>query len=809
MRVALVHDWLTGMRGGERVLEALVGMFPDIEIFTLVHERGSVSRAIERRPIHTSVLNRLPVTGRTFRYALPLMPWAIGLMDVGDADLVLSSSHCVAKGVRPPAGVPHLCYCHTPMRYVWDQRHEYFGPGRASVGVRAAMAVAAPFLRRWDRASAGRADRFVANSQHVRDRIRRHYGRDAAVVHPPIDASRFRHDLEREDFYLSVGSLVPYKRTDLAVEAFRRLDRDLIVVGDGPWSGRLRDSAPGNVRFTGWLPDAAVADLMARCRALVFPGVEDFGLVPLEAQAAGAPVIALGVGGALETVRDGATGVLFRSARPDALVDAVHRFERGRFDPSAARANAVRFSHDAFRAGILREVEELMRPVSRTVRRRHGHGRPGRREMAGVRERRPRHGADRPTTPLRVAQVSAYLDPEGRSPEALLDAWPTLVDVATAADGPGVSVHVVQAAHADLDLERDGVPFHFVDALGQGPGGSGGGRSEGPFPGGPDARAIAARVAERAAALRPDVVHLQGLSFPETAAALAAALPGVPILAQDHAGRPPRPWRRRRHRRGLARLSGVAFTTAEQAEPFRAAGLLQHGLPVFEVVESSSRFRPGHRSEARRLTGIHGDPALLWIGRLNRNKDPLTVLRGLEMVARDLPHAHLWCVYAGGELEDRLTRRVGASPLLRDRVHLLGAVPHARVETLCRAADALVLGSHREGSGYALLEALACGLPPVVTDIPSFRAIAGDVGWRFPPGDASRLARSLRSLAAAPAEALRSSCRRRFEDELSFDRLGERLRAIYRSLALAALPSHGRRETRSEGAVLQATSNRR
>lgn len=388
MRVALVHDWLTGMRGGEHVLDGLLDLFPDAEIFTLVHVPGSVSARIEARPIHVPALGRLGVVGRYYRYGLPLMPALVERFDLRGFDLVLSSSHCVAKGVRPPPGVPHLCYCHTPMRYVWDQYDAYFGPGRASAPVRAAMRVAAPRLRAWDRDSSDRVTRFVANSAHVRDRIRSYYGRDADVVHPPVDIDRFRHAANHDDFYVCLGALVPYKRVDLVIDAFNRLGRPLLVVGEGGERERLEAMAAPNVTFTGRVSDDRVTDLLARSRAAVHAGVEDFGIVLVEAQAAGTPVLAYAAGGALETVvtdripgpddpgdpggngarptmagsgGNGApTGVLFDRQTPESLAEGVLRLESLDFAPDTLAANARRFSRERFLAGMRRAVDRVL-----------------------------------------------------------------------------------------------------------------------------------------------------------------------------------------------------------------------------------------------------------------------------------------------------------------------------------------------------------------------------------------------------------------------------------------------------------------
>lgn len=368
MRVAIVHDWLTGMRGGERVLEAILGLFEDVEIFTLIHVPGSTSETIERHRIHTSFVNGLPAARNLYRSYLPLFPAAVERFDLTGYDLVLSSSHCVAKGVRVPGGVPHLCYCHTPMRYIWDQYDAYFGPGSAAAKVRWLIPPLAAWLRRWDVESSSRVHAFIANSQHVRERIARFWRRDAAVVYPPVDVCRFRPAASREEFYLIVTALVPYKRIDVAVGAFNRLGRRLVIVGDGSELPRLQNQAEANILFRGRLDDAEVADLMARARAFIMPGEEDFGIAAVEAQAAGAPVVAFGRGAAHETVipHDGgngghdATGVLFDECSADALAGAVERFEALRFDTAALRRNAERFTPDRFLEGMRGQLARLV-----------------------------------------------------------------------------------------------------------------------------------------------------------------------------------------------------------------------------------------------------------------------------------------------------------------------------------------------------------------------------------------------------------------------------------------------------------------
>ncbi len=369
MKVALVHDWLTGLRGGERVLDEHARLFPDADLYTLVHVPGSTTPRIEALRIHASPLSRLPGVDRHYRLLLPLFPWAAARLHVKPGtDLVLSSSHAVAKAVRPPPGAVHLCYCFTPMRYVWDQADAYLGRGLR----RALAAPLAAALRRWDRRTSGpeRVHRFVAISRTVAERIRRHYGRRAQVIHPPVDVERIRPSgAAPEDFYLLVGGFVPYKREDLVLDAFRRLDRPLLVAGDGPRRAALEAAAPPNARFLGRVSDPELADLYARCRALVYPQEEDFGIVPVEAQAAGRPVIAYGAGGATETVvplgaEEGRapTGLFFHPQEPEALVAALQRFEASAdaFVPEAIRAHAEGFSAARFRAQMRAAVDAAL-----------------------------------------------------------------------------------------------------------------------------------------------------------------------------------------------------------------------------------------------------------------------------------------------------------------------------------------------------------------------------------------------------------------------------------------------------------------
>ena len=361
MRVAVVHDWLTGMRGGEKVLEAIFRLYPEAELHTLVHRRGSVSPLIEQRRIRRSIVDRLPMAASRYREYLPLFPFAIEQFDFDRFDLVISSSHCAAKSVVVPGRATHVCYCHSPMRYAWDQFEAYFGPERVGKAGSAVLRRVMAAMARWDRATAGRVDRYVANSQYVAGRIGRYYNRVASVVYPPVDTDFFTPDAARpRTHYLIVSALVPYKRVDIAIDACRRAGRPLIVAGDGPDRARLEARAESGVTFTGSISNEEIRDLYRSARAVLLPGEEDFGIVPVEAQACGTPVIALGRGGALETVVDGHTGVLASEPTADAFADAVLRAESIDWDRAAIRANAERFSHAAFTAEFAAIVQDAL-----------------------------------------------------------------------------------------------------------------------------------------------------------------------------------------------------------------------------------------------------------------------------------------------------------------------------------------------------------------------------------------------------------------------------------------------------------------
>lgn len=363
MRVAITTDWLNSFGGAERVLIQLHRMFPEAPIFTSVYDPTGLPPEMQGWDVRPSFLQRIPFAKRRHQWLLPLMPLAFEQFDLREYDLVLTTSSACAKGVITRPETLNICFCHTPTRYLWDLYHDYVGGRRAAP----LIAPVAHWLRMWDRLAADRVDHFVANSRQTAARIARHYRRESEVVHPPVDVERFAPDgREPDDFYLVVSRLVEYKRIDLAVEACNRLGRRLVVVGDGPGMAGLRRLAGPTVEFRGKLPDAEVAALYARCRAFLFPGHEDFGIAPVEVQAAGRPVVAYGRGGAEETVIDGATGVLFDEQSVESLCAAMLRLEQGRFVPADCRRNAERFASEHFR----RRMEEIIQRQLRF----HAHG---------------------------------------------------------------------------------------------------------------------------------------------------------------------------------------------------------------------------------------------------------------------------------------------------------------------------------------------------------------------------------------------------------------------------------------------------
>ena len=364
MKIALVHDWLTGTRGGEKVLRELALLFPDATVYTLFHFPGTVPGEIERLEIRTTFLQRLVSPASDYRRLLPLFFPAAESWNLEGHDLVISSSHCVAKNAKKGSGAVHVCYCHTPVRYLHDQFDDYF---RARSGWSRALGRAARLpLAAWDERAADRVDAFLANSENVRGRIRRLYGRDAAVVFPPADTAFYAPGPPAvRNGFLVVSALAPYKRLDDAIEAANRNRWSLTIAGFGPEERRLKRLAGGTVRFAGTPGDEDLRSLYRSAEAVLMPGEEDFGIVPVEAQACGTPVVALGRGGATETVADGRTGVLYAEPGPDGLVGGIERLRRLRLDPRDAVGNAARFSREQFRDGFSRALESALRGLGR------------------------------------------------------------------------------------------------------------------------------------------------------------------------------------------------------------------------------------------------------------------------------------------------------------------------------------------------------------------------------------------------------------------------------------------------------------
>ena len=350
LNVALSHDWLTGMRGGERVLELLCDGFPAAPVYSLIHNPRAVSTPINRHQVRTSFLQHIPGVFRRYRYFLPLYTAAMAAQRAPAADLLISTSHCVAKGLRTRAGTKHICYCFTPMRYAWLFYDEYFGGNPAK---KFFLEPLLAHLRNWDRKASERVDYFVAISQHVRRRIEIFYGRPSEVVYPPVNTDFYTPgEKGHYGFDLIVSALVPYKRLDIAINAYARTGYPLKVVGTGTERGALETIAAKNIEFLGWQPDEKVRDLYRQCRMLVFPGEEDFGIVPVEAQACGKPVVAFGRGGALETIVKDVTGVFFKEQSEEAIIYAIDECAGKTWDQDVIRKNAERFSTQNFLKGL-------------------------------------------------------------------------------------------------------------------------------------------------------------------------------------------------------------------------------------------------------------------------------------------------------------------------------------------------------------------------------------------------------------------------------------------------------------------------
>jgi glycosyltransferase involved in cell wall biosynthesis len=348
------------MRGGEKVLEVLCQLYPDATIFTLLHKKGSVSHLIERMEIKTSFIQKFPFAASKYRYYLPFFPTAIELFNLEEFDIIISSSHCVAKGAIIPQNSLHICYCHTPMRYAWNMYYEYFNKQQVGLISRITIPFFINYLRIWDIVSSNRVDYFIANSKNVSQRIKKFYNRSSVVIHPPIDTDFFQPGILKKDFFLIVSALAPYKKISLAIETFNQLKAPLKVVGIGSEFRRLKKMAKSNIEFLGWVSNEELLELYQQCRAFIFPGEEDFGICPLEAQACGKPVVAFARGGILETIIDGKTGVFFHKPTVDALTQAIDKVEKISFNKESIRQNALRFSKEKFKQKICEYIKECL-----------------------------------------------------------------------------------------------------------------------------------------------------------------------------------------------------------------------------------------------------------------------------------------------------------------------------------------------------------------------------------------------------------------------------------------------------------------
>ncbi|MBN1383342.1 MAG: glycosyltransferase [Elusimicrobia bacterium] len=372
MKVAIVHDWLTGMRGGEKCLEVFSELFPKATLFTLVHMKGVMSDIIENMEIRTSFLQKFPNIEKRYRHYLPFMPKAIEQFDLTGYDLILSSSHCVAKGIKVPKDSLHICYCYTPMRYIWDMYEQYFG--NSSFPTKIAMKFLRPYLQKWDVKSSKSVKYFIAISDNVKERIKRHYNRGSIVIYPPVDTdfytpttaygstcspsrAKSRDSLLPTPYYLIVSAFAPYKRVDLAIETFNILGYPLKIIGRGQNERKLKKIARKNIEFLGWRDNNELKKYYQNCKALVFSGEEDFGIVPVEAQSCGKPVIAYKKGGALETIVDRETGIFFENQTVESLINTIKKFENIKFAGNVIRNNALKFSRKSFKDKIAEFIQ--------------------------------------------------------------------------------------------------------------------------------------------------------------------------------------------------------------------------------------------------------------------------------------------------------------------------------------------------------------------------------------------------------------------------------------------------------------------
>ncbi len=358
MKIAIIHDWLVTYAGSERVLEEIIKLYPDADLFSLMdflpeHERHFLGH----RKIQTSFLQHVPFARNKYRSYLPLMPLAIQQFDLSGYKLVISSSHAVAKGVLTTSDQLHVCYCHTPIRYAWDLQHQYLKDAGLDKGVKGKIAqLILHQIRLWDYSASRRVDHFIANSQNVAAKIKKNYGRESSVIYPPVDVEKFHPGSKKDDFFLTVSRMVPYKKIDLIVEAFSQIpDKRLVVIGDGPSLSKVKSKAGSNIEILGYQPDSVICTYLQKARAFIFAADEDFGILPVEAQACGTPVIAYKKGGVLETLINMQTGIFFEEQTVASLINAVQEFEcsQDRFESNIIRKNAEKYSRDRFRKEFL------------------------------------------------------------------------------------------------------------------------------------------------------------------------------------------------------------------------------------------------------------------------------------------------------------------------------------------------------------------------------------------------------------------------------------------------------------------------
>lgn len=350
--IALVHDWLNGMRGGEKVLEYLCEMFPQATIFTLHSELQAVSKTIQQHRIKHSFIQHLPLKKKYYRCYLPFFPLAVKQFDFSNFDLIISTSHCAAKNIVPPPHIPHLCYCFSPMRYIWGLQEDYLGKSKIK---QLLSQLPMTVLRRWDKKGSERVTQFIAISKTIQERIQTSYGRSSDIIYPPTELA-FQPYHPKEDYFLVLSALVPYKRVDLAIEACKRLDLPLKIAGTGPCLEKLKSIAGSQTEFLGWVSDDEKQRLLKSARALLFPGFEDFGIVPLEAMAFATPVIGYGKGGLTETVADGQTGIFFSDQTTESVIKALQRFEKTSFNVEDFQKQLEPFSVENFKTQFLNTI---------------------------------------------------------------------------------------------------------------------------------------------------------------------------------------------------------------------------------------------------------------------------------------------------------------------------------------------------------------------------------------------------------------------------------------------------------------------